>query len=155
NGKPLGDLVTVIASYREDLYTSNGLARYFLNIAGRSAAENLIHSWLKRPTTESYGGNYGEPAPTDLGYTFKEANGASVSITPDDQTGLVNNLSTLTMAEFMKRLAVWDDVAARLPNLTAADVATIFYGPTTSIWWPGQPGGLSADFTVYLQSALD
>jgi hypothetical protein len=155
NGTPLGDLVTVIASYREDRYTSNGLGRYFLNIAGRAAEQSLIHTWLGRPSTESYGGNYGEPAPTDLGYTFEEANGATVSIAPDDQTGIVNNLSTLTMAEFMKRLAVWDDAATRLPGLAEADVATIFYGPANSIWWPGEPGGLSADFTVFLQSALD
>ena len=155
NGAWLGDLVTVIASYREDRYTSNGLAHYFLNVAGRAHVMSLVHDWLGRPTTETYGGNYGVPAPTDLGYTFTEPNGAAVSVAPDDQSGIPNHLSTHTLAEFMKRLGAWDDAPTRLPDLTKPDVETLFYGPASSAWYPGELGGLAADTTIYVQSALD
>ena len=155
NGAWLGDLVTVIASYREDRYTSNGLAHYFLNVAGRAHVGSLVHDWLKRPATETYGGNYGVPAPTALGYTFTEANGDQTSVTPDDQSGIPNHLSTHTLAEFLKRLVAWEDVTTRLPDLAKPDAETLFYGPTTSAWYPGELGGLAADPTIFVQSALD
>lgn len=155
NGAWLGDLVTVIASYREDRYTSNGLAHYFLNVAGRAHVMSLVHDWLGRPASETYGGNYGVPAPTDLGYTFTDAGGAKATIAPDDQSGIPNHLSTHTLAEFMKRLVAWEDTATRLPDLTKPDVETLFYGPATSAWYPGELGGLAADTTIYVQSALD
>lgn len=155
NGAWLGDLVTVIASYREDRYTSNGLAHYFLNVAGRAHVMSLVHDWLKRPATETYGGNYGVPAPSDLGYTFTEPGGAQTTVTPDDQSGIPNHLSTHTLAEFMKRLVAWEDAPTRLPDLTKPDIETLFYGPATSAWYPGELGGLAADTTVYVQSALD
>lgn len=155
NGAWLGDLVTVIASYREDRYTSNGLAHYFLNVAGRAHVMSLVHDWLGRPASETYGGNYGVPAPTDLGYTFTDANGAVATATPDDQSGIPNHLSTHTLAEFMKRLVAWEDTATRLPDLTKPDVEALFYGPATSAWYPGELGGLAADPTIYMQSALD
>lgn len=155
NGAPLGDLVTVIASYRQDRYTSNGLARYFLNIAGRPAVGALIHDWLGRPAAETYGGNYGAPTPGGLGYTFTEANGDSVTITSDETAGPANHLSAHTEAEFLKRLVAWDDAATRLPDLQKADVETLLYGAANSAWYPGQLGGLHSDITAYVQSALD
>ncbi len=42
-GIPLGDLTIVIHDYNEQHYESNALARYFLNIAGRSNVNALIH----------------------------------------------------------------------------------------------------------------
>ncbi len=155
NGVWLGDLVTIIASYRQDRYTSNGLARYFLDVAGRAAEGVLIHDWLMRPAAETYGGNYGAPTPGDLGYTFTEANGDQVTMTPDETAGPANHLSSHTEAEFMKRLVAWDDPATRMPDLAKADVETMLYGPNTSGLYPGQFGGLAADMTVYVQSALD
>jgi hypothetical protein len=152
---PLGDLVTVVASYREDRYTSNGLAHYFLNVAGRAAVGTLVHGWLGRPAAETYGGNYGVAAPSDLGYTFTETSGDETSVSPDDASGPANALSTHTTAETLKRLAAWDDIATRMPDLDRADVETLFYGPATSTWYPGEMAGLSANVAVYMQNALD
>jgi hypothetical protein len=140
---------------RSPQHTSNGLAHYFLNVAGRAHVMSLVHDWLGRPASETYGGNYGVPAPTDLGYTFTEANGAKATIAPDVQSGIPNHLSTHTLAEFMKRLAAWDDAPTRMPDLTKPDVETLFYGPETSAWYPGELGGLAADTTIFVQSALD
>jgi hypothetical protein len=55
----------------------------------------------------------------------------------------------------MKRLAAWDDAPTRMPDLTKPDVETLFYGPETSAWYPGELGGLAADTTIFVQSALD
>lgn len=156
-GLPLGDLITNIENYDTTHgFTSNGLARYFHDIGGRERADALIHgAWLNRPQSESFGGNYGFPTP-GLGYTFHEQNGDAVSITPDTASGIPNHLSTLTMAEFLKRLAVNnDDPATRMPWLEDADLETLFYGATQSKNYVGRMGGMSADDAIYIQSAVN
>jgi hypothetical protein len=154
DGVQLGDLATVIHNYDEQRYSSNGLARYFHNIGGRTRANDLIHAWLQRPAAESFGGNYGVAAPP-LGYTFVETGGANITVTPDSSQGPTNRLSTLTLAEFLKRLVMHrEDPSTRMPGLQWSDVATILYGPAASSWYPGQPGGMSADTAIYLQSAV-
>jgi hypothetical protein len=151
---PLGDLITEVESYSERRYTSNGTARYFLNVAGRAYAGQMIHTWLQRPASETYGGNYGFPAP-DLGYTFRDLGGAQVTIAPDDTAGPSNHLSMLTMAEYLKRLALWDDAATRMENLTEEDLQVLFYGPASgSVLYPSEAGGMTADITLYVQQAL-
>jgi hypothetical protein len=154
DGVTLGDLATVIHNYDEQRYSSNGLARYFHNIGGRARANDLVHGWLQRPATESFGGNYGAAAPA-LGYTFLEPAGGSVTITPDTSQGPANRLSTLTLVEFLKRLVMHrEDASTRMPGLQWADVATILYGAADSVWYPNNPGGMSADTAIYLQSAV-
>lgn len=156
-GLPLGDLITNIENYDTSHgFTSNGLARYFHDIGGRDRANALIHgAWLDRPESESFGGNYGMPAPA-LGYSFRGPDGAQVSIAPDATSGIANHLSTLTMAEFLKRLAVnRDDPATRMPWLEDEDLQTLFYGATQSRNYAGRLGGMSADEAIYIQSAVD
>ncbi len=154
DGIPLGDLATVIHSYDERRYSSNGLARYFHNIGGRAHANGLVHDWIRRPSTETFGGNYGAPAPA-LGYTFLEPSGASVAISPDSSSGPSNHLSTFTLAEFLKRLVMHrEDASTRLPGLQWADAATLFYGALRSVWSPNAPGGMSADTAIYLQAGV-
>ncbi|MCX5741844.1 MAG: hypothetical protein NT062_05005 [Proteobacteria bacterium] len=153
-GIPLGDLATVVHSYDEQRYSSNGLARYFHNIGGRAHANSLVHDWIGRPSTESFGGNYGAPAPA-LGYTFVEPGGDRVTIDPDSSSGSSNHLSTFTLAEFLKRLVMHrEDASTRLPGLQWADAATLFYGAARSVWYPSAPGGMSADTAIYPQAGL-
>lgn len=154
SGIPLGDLATVIHSYDEQRYSSNGLAKYFHNIGGRARANGLVHAWLRRPSTEAFGGNYGAPEPA-LGYTFVEPSGQSVQLAPDTSGGSSNHLSTLTLAEFLKRLVMHrEDASTRLPGLQWADAATLFYGAARSLWYPNAPGGMSANTAIYPQAAL-
>lgn len=156
DGVALGDLVTTIVSYQETHgYTSNELGRYFHDIGGRQRADDLIHAgWLNRPTTESFGGNYGEPDP-GLGFTFTDG-AASVTIAPDTSAGPANYLSTRTMAEFLKRLALHrEDASERLPGIQSADVETLFYGASASAWFPGVMGGMSDDTAIYVQTGHD
>ncbi len=154
SGIPLGDLATVIHSYDERRYSSNGLARYFHDIGGRARANGVVHDWIRRPLTETFGGNYGAPAPL-LGYTFVERGGASVAITPDTSSGPSNHLSTFTLAEFLKRLVMHrEDAATRLPGLQWADAASLFYGAADSVWYPSSLGGMSADSAIYVQASL-
>jgi len=154
-GVPVGDLATIITSYKEDRFSSNGLARYFHDVGGRARANALIHDWLHRPTSETFGGNYGAPS-ADLGFTFKGTS-ASVSVTPDLAGSYDNHLSTQTMAEFLKRLALHrEDAATRLPGIQWKDLDVLFYGASTSTLFPGQAlGGMSDDTAIYVQQAID
>ena len=155
SGVPVGDLVTVITSYEEQRFSSNGLARYFHDVGGRTHANALIHDWLHRPASETFGGNYGAPA-ADLGFAFQGA-GASASVTPDRAGFYANHLSTQTMAEFTKRLALHrEDAATRLPGIQWKDLEVLFYGAATSKLFPGKPlGGMSADTAIYVQQGID
>ncbi len=154
-GKPLGDLVTSIANYDDSPYSSNALGRYFHDIGGRKRANDLIHTlWLKRPASETFGGNYGAASPP-LGYTFKEPAGASVTITPDATAGPANHLSSFTIAEALKRVVLHrEEPTERLPAIQWADVKTLLYGAEGSTKY-GPWGGLAADTAIYLQAAHD
>ncbi|MCA9623532.1 MAG: hypothetical protein KC731_31135, partial [Myxococcales bacterium] len=151
---PLGDLVTSIHNYDYDPFSSNALGRYFHDIGGRARANGLIHEdWLGRPDTETFGGNYGAPSPP-LGYTFDDG-GASVSITPDNTSGLANHLSSFTEAEALKRLVLHrEEESQRLPGIQWADLRTLFYGAEGSTKY-GDFGGMSADTAIYLQTGHD
>lgn len=105
-------------------------------------------AWLGRPAAETFGGNYGEPSPA-LGYTFVDG-ADSVTITPDATSGPANRLSTRTIAEFLKRLALHrEEPTQRLPGIQQADIETLFYGAASSLLFPGVMGGMSADTAIY------
>lgn len=143
DGKPLGDLVTDIATYDNKYSSSNGIARYFKNVAGRDYTGSLVTDWLGRKGEEFRGGYGPDLAP--FGYTFKAPNGSVVSVQKDDKSGITNVLSMLTLAEMLKRLAMWDDESTRVPELEAVDVKTILYGAENSVVYPNQAGGLMRD----------
>lgn len=154
DGYPLGDLVTSVASYDYDPFSSNALGRYFHNIGGRAEANGLIHAaWLGRPGSETFGGNYGEAAPS-LGYTFEEAAGPTIGITPDTTTGPANHLSGLTVAEAMKRIVLHrEETTQRMTDLQWEDVKVLLYGAEGSD--KGPFGGLSKDPAIMLQVGHD
>jgi len=155
DGVPLGDLVTSTCNYDDDPYSSNGLGRYFHNVGGRQRANDLIHDlWLQRPASETFGGNYGAAAPP-LGYTFVEANGDSVDITPDGTAGPANYLSSHTTAEALKRLVLHrEEASQRLPGIQWKDVKTLLFGAEGSVKY-GLWGGMTQDTAIYLQTGHD
>lgn len=155
DGWPMGDLVTMVHAYDEKYFTSNGISRYFHDVGGRANAQKLISGWLDRPAAETFGGNYGAPSAA-LGFTFKDGV-SSVTIDPDTSGGRENQLSTFTLAEFLKRLVMHrEDAATRLPGLQWADVQTLFYGAAKSkIYGASRPQGMQADTAIYLQQAFD
>ena len=147
---PLGDLVTSIHNYDYDPYSSNALARYFHDIGGRAKANALIHDWLDRPASETFGGNYGQ-LPPDLGYTFEAPSGATVTVAKDTTTGPANHFSSFTAAEFLKRLVHHREVpTTRLPGIQWEDLRVLFYGAEKSVKY-GDWGGMTADTTTYIQ----
>ncbi|MBV71057.1 MAG: hypothetical protein CMH52_06860 [Myxococcales bacterium] len=153
---PIGDLSTIVHSYNEQLYTSNGLARWFLNIGTRSQLDHFIHDgWLKRPSEESLGGNYGHPTAA-VGARFVDES-VSLEMPADDGSGPENQLSTYTIAEFLKRLVMHrDDPHYAMPHLQWSDVQTLLYGSTASVLFESeQPQGMESDPSVYLQNAVD
>jgi hypothetical protein len=154
SGHAVGDLVTALVDYTDDPFGSNALGRYFHDVGGRAAANAMIHAaWLGRPANETFGGNYGAAAP-NLGFSFTEPGGASVTITPDTSTGPANHLSTFTTAEALKRLVLHrEDATGRLPGIQWADVEVLLYGAEESA--KGPFGGLSADTAIYLQTGHD
>lgn len=154
-GVPVGDYVTSIHTYDGDPYSSNSLAAWFHDVGLHSRANDLIHDlWLHRPADETFGGNYGE-APAPLPFTFVEAGGASVTLTPDPGSGPANHLSLLTLAEALKRLVLHREVALqRLPGIQWLDVKTLLYGAEGSTTY-GDWGGMTADTAIYLQAGHD
>ena len=153
---PLGDLGTVIHNYDEREYTSNALSAWFHDLGGRDQANQLIHAgWLNRPLAESFGGNYGSRAP-ELGYEIASQD-ASVTVVPKQSQSYANQLSTMTMAEFLKRLVMHrEDEKTRMPNVTWEDVEIILYGAPDSIWFSDDtPQGMASDTAVYVQQALN
>jgi hypothetical protein len=157
-GEPLalGDLVTAIHAYDERRYTSNGLSRWFHDVGTRRGANALVHgAWLGRPEAETFGGNYGAPAP-DLGYAVRDG-GARLDATPGDDVTVPNQLSTLTMAEFLRRLVLHrEDASTRLPGIQWADLRVLLYGAPESRWYgAATPQGMEADTAIYVQQALD
>ncbi len=155
DGWPLGDLVTMVHAYDERHFTSNGLSRYFHDVGGRREAQWLVTNWLGRPLGETFGGNYGAPA-ASLGFRFQDG-AASVQLTRDTASPPANQLSTFTLAEFLKRLVMHrEDGATRLPGIQWADVRTLLYGAEDSrLYGAGDPQGMEADTAVYIQQAFD
>lgn len=155
DGTPLGDHVTSICNYDDDPYSSNSLGRYFHNVGGRQKANDLMHGlWLGRPASETFGGNYGQAEPP-LGYTFEEANGDSVTISPDLTAGPANHLSSFTTAEAIKRLVLHrEEASQRLPGIQWTDLRVLLFGAEGSAKY-GPWGGMSQDTAIYLQSGHD
>jgi hypothetical protein len=153
---PIGDLGTIVHAYDERRYSSNGLSRWFHDIGTRTRANALIHdAWLDRPAEESFGGNYGAPAP-GIGYRLRQGD-AEMVLKPGGEPRLENQLSTLTMAEFLKRLVFHrEDASTRLPGVQWMDLEVLFYGAKDSIWYrESDPQGMEADTAIYVQQALD
>lgn len=153
DGREVGDLITAVHDYSGKPWSSNSISRWFHDVGGRANANAMIHeAWLGRPSGETFGGNYGEAAPP-LGLTFVEPTGASVTITRDTSSGPANALSTRTLAEALKRLALHrEDAATRLPGIQWADLRVLFHGAPPK---DGPLGGMSADTAIYLQAGHD
>lgn len=151
----VGDLVSTLCKYDDNPFSSNALGAWFHDVGGREKANGLIHDlWLERPATESFGGNYGDAA-APAGYTFKEASGAQVTITPDKTSGIANNLSAHTMAEAVKRLVLHrEEPDQRLPGIQWLDLRVLLFGAESSTKY-GAWGGMTQDTSIYLQMAHD
>jgi len=156
SGKPLGDLVTIITSYDGTKgYTSNGLAKYFATLGGKSRFSGLVTSFLGR-RGESLGGSYGESYP-NIGFTYSQ-DGRTCSVSPDESSAAANYISVLTAAEFVKRITMHRELPAnaRVPGLKYTDVQNLLYGAAKSALFPGlQWGGMSADCSIFIQAKLN
>lgn len=158
---PLGDLLTIICSYDTTVnYTSNGLARYFLDVGGRPRVRELVQRWLGR-VNETLGGNYGEPVPSDLAFGVQENNGEWCPEEPNhtDDGDISNSLSALGAAEFARRLILHRESSAdlRLPGVEWSDVASILYGANHTKLFPAAElrwGGMSTDTSIFLQRSV-
>lgn len=171
---PLGDLATIICSYDRTVnYTSNSLARYFHDLGGRRQANWLVQKWLGAGSSQSFGGNYGEPAPPDLGFTLtaaklrhgqekivRGATSHSCEVDPDHSGVIIpNSLSALTMVELLKRIVLHRELPAglRLPGVQWTDVQQELYGTgggAESLFPTVQWGGMSADTAIFMQDAM-
>lgn len=165
NGKnlQLGDLVTVITSYdTTHNLTSNALGAYFHAFGGHKLADSFIHSGLGAPADESFGGNYGESPPPALGYKLSAPGAASSPFSepfwpdPTPNPPIPNSMSSLTMAEFLRRSVLTREKSAVPVLNNYTDAASILYGANSSTLFPGlQWGGMSMSSDVYVQRALN
>lgn len=162
---PLADLVTIICSYdRTANYTSNALARWFLDLGGRPRLEDLTKRWLG--DLASLGGNYGEPSPQDLRFGEVNVNNKWCPIAPNhsEDGSLGNSLSALDIAELLRRLVMHRElpISDRFPGLQWEDIELMLYGGrgnnnSENSLFPADltVGGMSADTSVYLQKAVN
>jgi hypothetical protein len=150
-GMAVADLVTSVHSY-EPFGTASGssneIATYFLNLAGRDYATALFHdAWLRlADPAVRFRGAYGpEPIVPDSN-EFLAADGtrrhtpAVFAASADDPhyqsyrcegCGLTGNkpMSALAQAEWLKRLAVHRrDPLTRHPRLETIDIEALFFG---------------------------
>jgi hypothetical protein len=108
---PFGDLATVVCSYDHTAgYSSNSLSSYFHDIGWRDRINSVVlQDWLKVPSNQTLGGNYGEATPTDLGFTATETEDGSKKTCSMDKDPWPkkydNTISALTEVELTRRLA--------------------------------------------------
>mmetsp|Transcript_38463 Transcript_38463/g.100696 ORF Transcript_38463/g.100696 Transcript_38463/m.100696 type:complete len:418 (-) Transcript_38463:90-1343(-) len=153
----LSDLLTVVTSYdsnstRPDV-SSNAIGAYMHWIAGHEDANRFMHDVIGGDASESFGGNYGEPVPSEVGYDFRTPKGEEITSGPyPTPTPLISNhMSCLTMAEWIRRI-----VMAREEGQDVADSQSILYGAQESELFPNlQWGGMSMGTDVYLQRAVN
>lgn len=158
---PYGDLLTIVCSYdRTAGYSSNALARYFLDIGGRPGLHQLVGQWFGWGN-QSLGGDYGEPVPADLRYGEHQSSGRWCADGPNrtDDGSLVNSLSAVAAAEFFRRLVMHRESRPqlRVPRVDWADIETLFYGADEPAIFPPEEllwGGMTADTSIYLQRSL-
>ena len=153
---PVGDLVTIVHNYDERNYTSNGLMSWFHDVGGRDFANQILHErWLKRPATEKYGANYGAKS-AEIGFEFKNSV-SEVKVKPILSWLPSNDLSTLTLAEALKRVVMYrENPETHLEFSTWEDMKVLLYGAEESIWYDKQtPQGMESDISIYMQKALD
>lgn len=147
----IADLITSIHSYAPDdaaQGNSNAIASFFANIAGRDFLTDLFHkSWLNLSNGHvMFRGAYGTEilTPAPMAWTGN-IDAQSFPLTPYisntldpgyrnyrcDYCGLTGNksMTTLAMAEFLKRLAVYElDDATRPPFIESSDIEVLFFG---------------------------
>jgi hypothetical protein len=154
---PLGDLVTIIVSYdtTHPPYSSNALGGWFEMVGGRDRALALVQDWLGR-RNESLGANYGATPPSDLKFTFEPA-GCNIFADTPDNDNFSNTLSTLTMAELVKRIVTARELPhLRFPNTTWDDSRTLLYGERPSVLFPGRRwGGMSNNSDDFLRLGVN
>lgn len=156
----LSDLLTIIATYDVNEtrpgVSSNALAAYFQEIGGHESANRYLHTVVGAASNESFGGDYGELVPKSVGFTFvPKTNESAVNIQPDPapRPPVSNHMSSLTMAEWLRRI-----VLAREEGASWVDSSAILYGAAQSTLFT-QPelqwGGMSMGTDVYLQQAVN
>ncbi len=171
----VSDLVTTINSYApagNADSTSNEIATFLLNIAGRDYATSLFHDeWLKLANENvRFRGAYGPAAFVPQSNEFVSADGETrytpslYSAATDDPgylpyrcegCGLLGNkaMTALAQTEWLKRLASHGrEPATRHPELEIGDVETLFFGGRRDD--SGEVGGMLAGISVFLPEAL-
>ena len=168
---PLGDLASVVCSYDRTLgYTSNSLSSYFHDLGGRQRLHSLVadesaEGWLQSPSVGTLGGNYGEASPTDLQGSMQCADGSACGAHLQTAIpGYDNSLSQLSHAELTRRIGQHRDlpVDMRFPGASWEDMQQVMYGAGGGQFSQGlslfptvQWGGMTADTSIYVQSALN
>jgi hypothetical protein len=154
---PLGDLATIITTYDTTKgYSSNGVAKYFGAIAS-SSLSSLVKETLGKKS-ETLGGSYGLPAPSDLGKSFSTDKENWCPLASKLGNGGANTISVLTAAELVKRMVLHREIKRenRIPGFWWKDAKEILYGAEESVLFPNLKwGGMSADIGGLIDAELD
>jgi hypothetical protein len=157
----LGDLVTIIVTYDETaLYTSNALAKWFATVGNHTRLNRLVQHWIGAGN-ESLGGSYGAPIPPDLRFSFRAPSSQQQQCTVAPDLGPIasDTLSSLTMAELLRRIVLHREIAPqhRWPGVAFQSIQDVLFGASPSRLFAGlEFGGMSADTgAMYIQQALN
>ena len=172
---PIGDLVSIATVYRERVkpYNSNNLGTWAQNVAGRHYSQRLITKWLKRPN-EFFSGGYGDDGSGLTGH-FRSYAGHTHAAPLSSAGGVVNQISTLTFADFYRRIILHRELSEQdsqegrslcdtesmnslsLPCVTWSDMKTILYGaePRYTRYFKDRiVGGMMGGMSVLLHKAV-
>ncbi len=127
---------------------SNDVGTWFQNVAGRDNSNHLVRQWLGR-RNESFGGGYGKVLQGEPSEFRDQKTGKRARVYNGEVGRSESKLSTLSMAELLRRLAAsgTNDPSA-WPGLTEGDARIILYGS------PMELGGLLAGIDGYVRQAL-
>jgi hypothetical protein len=159
-GRHVGELVTKIHNYgaewSQNLPTSNSLAKFFLDVAGKDWATELVSEWIGSSASEFRGGYGVGPA---YRYPTFSTSDASEQVWNAGERGGSKVMTPLAQAEFLKRLVMHrEDKATRVPGFRSEgdhqtywqDLEILFYGQPGWNW-----GGMQDDTAIYVESAVD
>jgi hypothetical protein len=152
SGMRFGDLVSSAMHGFATATTSaqsNEIGTWFQNVAGRKRSNALVREWLKRPD-DSFAGGYGKTLAGDPFDFVDRVSGKKARVHGGDAGKGATQLSTLTLAEALRRLATQGDAEnpTRWPGLTESDAATVLYGSDAEL------GGMLLGIDGYVRQAL-
>lgn len=151
NGMHFGDIVTAAHTGLPSGSAhgrSNVHGTWLQDVAGRQNSNWLISNWLRREG-ESFLGGYSSKVKAGDAVFNHLTSGKSRRVYHGSSGASRTRLSTLTLAEALRRIATHNETKVPLPGLQEEDVKTLFYGKSAHFSGKSAGGMLAANGNYY------